>query len=162
MHERNKHQGRYPMSELIATCPDLRPHVRGDTIDFSHPTAVRLLNKALLKQYYQIEGWDLPEGYLCPPIPGRADYVHHLADLIGQRGDASRILDIGVGANVIYPLLGNREYGWSFVGSDIDPRALSHAKKIVAQNHLPIELRLQPARQHILRQILRALRGDHV
>ncbi len=125
----------------------------GETsIDFSDPAAVRALNRALLKTQYGIAHWDLPEGYLCPPIPGRADYLHGLADLLAEsnagsipRGAAIRALDIGTGANLIYPLLGHCEYGWRFVGSDIDATALRAAAAIVDANGFrnAIELRHQ-------------------
>lgn len=158
LHPRNRHRERYDFEALIGACPELNRFViaspRGDrTIDFSDPTAVKLLNRTLLKVVYNVEGWDLPEGYLCPPIPGRADYLHYLADLLAsgrdgklKKGPKVRVLDIGTGANLIYPLLGYREYGWSFVGSDIDARALASAQRILASNaDLPpvIELRRQ-------------------
>lgn len=138
--------------------PDLAKHlvrtVTGEpSVDFTRPDAVRALNAALLRQQYGIRHWELPAGYLCPPVPGRADYVHGLADLLAgdndgiiPRGGQVRGLDIGVGANVIYPLLGHVEYGWHFVGTDIDARALDIARRNVAGNPgfaAAIELRLQ-------------------
>lgn len=145
-HPRNRHQGHYDLPALSRVCPDLAPLVRpnpagGLTVDFADPTAVRLLNQALLQLQYGISGWTLPDGYLCPPVPGRADYLHYLADLLSAdrapsppRGPRTRILDIGVGANCIYPLIGAIEYDWQFVGSDIDPVALASARRIVAAN----------------------------
>jgi 23S rRNA (adenine1618-N6)-methyltransferase len=94
---------------------------------------VKALNQALLKHAYGLE-WDLPAGYLCPPIPGRSDYLHHLADLPGVAGHPVRVLDIGTGANCIYPLIGASEYGWRFVGTEVDPVALRWARKLVAAN----------------------------
>jgi 23S rRNA (adenine1618-N6)-methyltransferase len=167
LHPRNRHQGRYDFAALTAASPALSAFVAitpgGETsIDFSDPMAVRALNRALLKTQYGIAHWDLPEGYLCPPIPGRADYLHGLADLLAAssagdaqagnipRGSSVRVLDVGTGANLIYPLLGHREYGWRFVGSDIDTTALRAAQAIVDANGLrkAIELRHQsdPAR----------------
>jgi 23S rRNA (adenine1618-N6)-methyltransferase len=148
----------------VAACPALAPFVRANplgepTIDFADPVAVLRLNGALLASVYGIKGWDLPQGYLCPPIPGRADHLHHLADLLARdcrgqvpRGPGVRALDLGVGANAIYPLLGNREYGWSFVGTEIDPRALANARTILEANpelQGAIELRLQRDRTRI-------------
>jgi 23S rRNA (adenine1618-N6)-methyltransferase len=37
----------------------------------------------LLISYYDIQKWDIPH-YLCPPIPGRADYIHYIADLLAE------------------------------------------------------------------------------
>lgn len=148
MHPRNPHRERYDFKLLVAGCPDLAPFVQlnlynDESIDFSNPEAVKMLNKALLKQYYGIDPWDIPPGYLCPPIPGRADYIHHLADLLGAsnygklpNGPKVRCLDIGVGANCIYPILGNKAYGWAFVGSDIDPVSIEAANKILDDNPL--------------------------
>jgi 23S rRNA (adenine1618-N6)-methyltransferase len=39
-----------------------------------------------------------------------------------------RVLDIGVGANCVYPLIGHAEYGWRFLGVDIDEAALANAQ----------------------------------
>ena len=112
-----------------------------------------MLNKALLKHFYGIEHWDIPSGYLCPPIPGRADYIHHMADLLCSKnygkvptGHKIRCMDIGVGANCVYPVIGNHEYGWSFTGSEIDSVAIESAKRIIELNpalHEKIEIRFQ-------------------
>ena len=130
LHPRNRHLSRYDFRELVGTFPELTPFVRlneyqDESIDFSNPNAVMMLNKALLKHYYNIDHWDLPPGYLCPPVPGRADYIHHIADLLGSCNSKIipvdvkiKCLDIGVGANCIYPIIGNKEYEWSFVGAD--------------------------------------------
>ncbi len=158
LHPRNRHASGYDFPALSRACPDLakfiRPSPAGtDTIDFADPAAVTTLNRALLSHHYGVSAWSLPSGALCPPIPGRAEYVHHLADLLGQRspgripsGGETAILDIGTGANCVYPILGVSEYGWSFVGSDIVPASIAWARDIVAAN--PgfagrIELRLQ-------------------
>ena len=146
LHARNRHRDRYDFAALTHSSPALAPFVSTNTygdpsIDFADPDAVKALNRALLKHFYDIANWDIPDGYLCPPIPGRADYLHHLADLLASsnggvipRGAGVRVLDIGVGANCIYPIIGQREYGWSFVGSDIDPVALVAARKIIDGN----------------------------
>lgn len=160
-HPRNRHQGRYDFPKLIQHCPELGRFVvqnpYGKTsIDFADPQAVRVLNRALLTLQYGIRQWSIPQGYLCPPIPGRADYLHGLADLVAEdlgqlpRGAAIRVLDIGCGANCIYPLLGQADYGWRFVGCDIDGKALSNAQNIVHSNDLQqaIELRQQNNPQH--------------
>jgi 23S rRNA (adenine1618-N6)-methyltransferase len=99
------------------------------TIDFANNDAVIVLNKALLSSHYQVDSWKIPNNYLCPPIPGRADYIHHLADLLGANADNKSIrgLDIGVGANCIYPILGSRIYNWKMVGADISEDAVRSA-----------------------------------
>jgi 23S rRNA (adenine1618-N6)-methyltransferase len=157
LHPRNKHRERYDFQQLIATCPALKPFVEpnkyGDeSLDFFNPEAVKMLNRALLAHHYGVPNWDIPQGYLCPPIPSRADYIHYLADIL--RGGKAEIpvgkhvkcLDIGVGANCIYPIIGVKEYGWTFIGSDIDPVALAAAQKNIDTDiklKTNIELRLQ-------------------
>jgi len=106
----------------------------------------------------------MPTGYLCPPVPGRADYLHSVADLLSAfnkgiipRGDSIRVLDVGVGASCIYPLIGHYEYGWSFVGSDTDSAALASAKQIINSNGKLsqfVELRQQVG-AHILKGLLK-------
>ena len=157
LHLRNKHRARYDFETLKRANPALVTHVKlnahGDnSIDFSNPQAVKALNQALLKQFYDVSVWDIPTQFLCPPIPGRADYLHYLADLLSEvnagqipHGECIRVLDIGVGANMIYPLIGHREYGWHFVGADIEAKALQNAQQIIDANALSnaIALRLQ-------------------
>ena len=146
LHPRNKNRERYDFKNLTASFPPLAPFVKpnpfGDeSIDFADPEAVKALNTAILKFHYGIGNWDIPEGYLCPPIPGRADYIHHIADFLCRNnygkipiGPQIRCFDIGVGASCIYPIIGNEEYGWSFVASDIDPVAVESANQIIASN----------------------------
>ncbi|MBL8525015.1 MAG: 23S rRNA (adenine(1618)-N(6))-methyltransferase RlmF [Betaproteobacteria bacterium] len=166
LHPRNRHRGRYDFAALSQALPALKDFLipnpfdaSEQTIDFANPAAVMALNAALLKVFYAVKSWSVPPGYLCPPIPGRADYVHHAADLLASdrngtipRGPDIRVLDIGVGANCIYPLIGHHEYGWRFVGSDVDAVALRAAQQIVDNNAslaAAIELRLQASPQKI-------------
>jgi 23S rRNA (adenine1618-N6)-methyltransferase len=146
LHPRNKHRTPYDFKQLISSCRELAQFVYVNehgirSIDFSDPGAVKMLNKALLKHFYDISAWDIPDGYLCPAIPGRADYIHYIADLLSSsndgiipKGNNILVLDIGTGASCVYPLIGHREYGWSFIGSDTDPVAISSAKKILDSN----------------------------
>lgn len=171
LHPRNRHQGHYDFPELIKASPELGQFVISNpygkpSIDFANPQAVKVFNRALLAQYYGIRHWDIPDGYLCPPIPGRADYLHNLADLLatdnaGQipRGAAIQALDVGVGANAIYPLIGHCEYGWHFIGADIAPAALASARAIVQANSAlqgAIELRQQSDAAHVFVGLLQA------
>ncbi|UZD21365.1 23S rRNA (adenine(1618)-N(6))-methyltransferase RlmF [Algoriphagus halophytocola] len=146
LHPRNAHRERYDFPRLIETQPQLQKFVAenkyGDlSIDFANPKAVKELNRALLKHFYQISDWDIPAGYLCPPIPGRADYLHHLADLLAESnagklppGEKINVLDLGTGANCIYPILGSTVYKWNFVGSEIDVKALDAAGQNLTSN----------------------------
>jgi 23S rRNA (adenine1618-N6)-methyltransferase len=146
LHPRNIHGEGYSFELLQKIDPELKLHVftneyGTETIDFAKALAVLALNKALLLQYYNIQHWAIPPGYLCPPIPGRADYVHYVADLLAESNEGSvpkgskiKCLDLGVGANCIYPIIGNHAYGWQFVGADIDPVSVKSAASIAAFN----------------------------
>ncbi|WP_091344717.1 23S rRNA (adenine(1618)-N(6))-methyltransferase RlmF [Alkalimonas amylolytica] len=168
LHPRNPHQGRYDLARLSRDFAPLQQHLQlnptGEhTIDFSKPDAVQALNAALLKHYYQVAYWQLPPGYLCPPIPGRADYIHFVADLLAgpegvPTGKQVRLLDIGCGANLIYPIIANRSYGWRCVGSDIDAVALKAAQLMIDSNATlsgQINLRRQTDSQHILHGVIK-------
>ena len=153
LHPRNLHHEEYDFGVLIQAYPSLAnfvwPNVYGTrSIDFANPQAVKALNQALLKHYYGVAVWDIPKNYLCPPIPGRADYVHYLADLLAENGNTEqvRLLDIGTGANLVYPLIASHAYGWQCVGVDIDAKALRNAQQIIEANGLQqnISLRQQP------------------
>lgn len=170
LHPRNKHRNRYDFPQLIQSEPALKDFVQlnpygAQSIDFSNPAAVKALNKALLKHHYGIAHWDIPANYLCPPIPGRADYIHYLADLLAESnhgiipgGKQVKGLDIGIGANAVYPIIGHQEYGWSFVGSELDSTALKAAKAIVAANpelSSSVSCRHQPHGSQIFKGILK-------
>ncbi len=170
LHPRNRHTGRYDFPALIAGNPELAKFVvvnpyGKESIDFADPDAVRVFNRALLKQFYGIVHWDIPPGYLCPPVPGRADYLHGLADLLADenageipRGTGIHALDVGTGANCIYPLIGLREYGWRFTGSDIDAAALASARTIVTANKLGKSIALRPQQhpRHVFENLVQA------
>ncbi|MCB0482426.1 MAG: 23S rRNA (adenine(1618)-N(6))-methyltransferase RlmF [Flavobacteriales bacterium] len=158
LHPRNQNRERYDLSALITSIPELKKHIIPNkhgqkSVDFANPQAVKLLNKALLHHYYGIEHWDFPDKNLCPPIPGRADYIHHVADLLSENnfgkiptGDAILCLDVGVGASCIYPIIGVVEYGWKFIGSEIDPQSIATAEHIASSNprlDKLVEFRLQ-------------------
>ena len=146
IHSRNKNKERYDLKALIAVNPELKnyikPNIKGeDTVDFSNPIAIKLLNKSLLQYYYGIKNWDFSDDYLCPSIPNKADYIHHMADVLvesnfGQLPSGNKITcyDIGMGATCIYPIIGVTEYNWSFIGSDIDENAIISAQSIVSKN----------------------------
>ncbi|MEQ8624275.1 MAG: 23S rRNA (adenine(1618)-N(6))-methyltransferase RlmF [Vicingaceae bacterium] len=163
-HPRNKHRGQYDFKRLVESFPDLATFViktpYGSTsIDFFNPAAVLVLNKALLKLHYNISFWEIPSNYLCPPIPGRADYIHHVADLLGKdSGEKITCLDLGVGASCVYPIIGVAEYNWSFIGSDIDKIALASSQKIIDNNpslNDKVELRLQANPNQLLKGIIK-------
>jgi 23S rRNA (adenine1618-N6)-methyltransferase len=136
LHSRNLDNSGYHVDHLIQACPGLEAFVftneyQTQTIDFANPEAVKTLNKALLTKHFGITNWDIPKNYLCPPIPGRADYIHYIADLLAlsnngiiPQGETVQGLDVGIGANCIYPIIGNSTYNWSFVGTDIDENAI--------------------------------------
>ena len=169
MHARNKNRERYDLGALMTSNPELvnfvKPNKYGeDSVDFSNPLAVKILNKALLNHYYGIKNWEFPDENLCPPIPGRADYIHHMADLLSENnfdaipiGDQITCFDIGVGANCIYPIIGVIEYDWKFIGSDIDHKSIESAQHIINSNLSlkdKIELRLQTDRKNVFYGII--------
>lgn len=151
MHPRNLHKNGYDLEVLSSTLATLKPFliktpVGNTSIDFSDPLAVKTLNAALLAHFYGIKNWDIPADYLCPPVPGRADYIHHIADLLASdtankttnakipMGHSVVGLDIGVGANLIYPILGCQIYGWRFVGSELSKVSIDSANSIIQLN----------------------------
>lgn len=155
MHPRNRHLNGYNFTLLCKDTPALSQFITqsptgSETLDFSDAMAVKTLNQALLKSHYKIDFWDLPDNYLCPPVPGRVDYIHHLADLLASdnqgripTGKQVKVLDIGTGANLVYPLIGQHEYGWHFTGSDIDTLSVKIAKQIAQFNRLKISVKQQ-------------------
>ncbi|MBW3521057.1 23S rRNA (adenine(1618)-N(6))-methyltransferase RlmF [Chryseobacterium sp. NKUCC03_KSP] len=168
LHPRNLHRNSYDFELLISCVPELKHYVFVNsygtpTINFSIPKAVKLLNKALLQHFYGIKNWDIPEHNLCPPIPGRADYIHYLADLLTEnsketpKGISVKGLDIGTGANLVYPLIAHQSYSWEMLGTDINQKSLENAQKILDDNPdflSHIQLKFQPDSNFIFKNIL--------
>ena len=146
MHPRNPHNLGYDFVALADNYAPLKDHLAPNpfgklTIDFSQPSAVKALNAGLLKHFYQVQHWDIPDGFLCPAVPGRADYIHYIADLLAldnngeiPEGKQIRGLDIGTGANLIYPIVASQSYGWSMLGSEINRASYSSANLITDAN----------------------------
>ncbi|WP_369130573.1 23S rRNA (adenine(1618)-N(6))-methyltransferase RlmF [Desulforhopalus vacuolatus] len=172
LHPGNLHRQGYDFPSLVKSYPPLARYVKTNTygnlsIEFADPLAVKALNTALLKRYYNIIDWDIPEGALCPPIPGRVDYIHYIAELPGLGESTTKqvdtrpktLLDTGTGANGIYPLLACQIYGWHCVGSDINTQSLENAALIIAKNPRLrgcFTLRRQHDKNHIFEGIIQA------
>lgn len=168
LHTRNLHRNPYDFDQLISCVPELKHYVfenayQTRTINFSIPKAVKLLNKALLLHFYNVKDWDIPDTNLCPPIPGRADYVHYIADLLADQqkeiptGASVNGLDVGVGANLVYPLIAHKSYGWKMLGTDINQDSLKNAQHILNQNldlSSVIRLKHQPDSDCIFKNII--------
>lgn len=170
LHSRNKNRERYDLNALENSFPELKKYIAVnkfgvETIEFSNPRAVKLLNQSILNHYYGIQYWEFPDENLCPPVPGRADYLHHMADLLGSKnsftiptGDTITCLDIGTGASCIYPIIGVVDYGWRFIASEINPASLESAQKIAEANASisgKVECRLQQNSNNIFQGIIR-------
>ena len=159
---------------------------------------MKCLNKCLLRWGYGIQYWDFSgeeflfntttsenifgyknecsfpcysDDFLCAPVPGRCDYVHHVADLISRKSNdingsqPVRCFDIGVGANCIYPIIGVGEYKWKFTGSEIDEVALQNAQTIIDRNallHGMVELRLQKDTRKVFHNVIQNNDSFHV
>lgn len=168
LHTRNLHRNSYDFEKLISCVPELKHYVFTNsygnlTINFSIPKAVKLLNKALLLHFYEVKNWDIPDENLCPPIPGRADYIHYIADLLAEtngeipKGISVKCLDIGTGANLVYPLIAHQSYGWEMLGTDINKKSLDNAQSILDANpefSSKIQLKFQPDSNFIFKNIL--------
>ncbi len=159
MHPKNPFNKDYNFEALIAKYPPLQAFVfvnehGNKTVKFGNHEAVKALNTALLKTYYGINYWHIPEDNLCPPIPGRLDYLLHVADL-SPKTDI-QILDIGTGANLIYPILATCHLNWKCTASEVNLDSLSNAQQIIDKNPVlkDIELRPQQFKSHILEHII--------
>ncbi|GAA3912990.1 23S rRNA (adenine(1618)-N(6))-methyltransferase RlmF [Litoribacillus peritrichatus] len=176
LHPRNPHHGRYDLAELCASQPDLKTFItlnpKGEqTIDFANQQAVKALNSALLKHFYHVEHWDLPKDFLCPPIPGRADYIHYLADLLADsnngetpHGKHIKGLDIGTGANLIYPIIATHAYQWKMTGTEVNKIAFNSAKLITEANprlRNSVSIRQQKSEKMILNGVINSTERFH-
>jgi 23S rRNA (adenine1618-N6)-methyltransferase len=171
LHPNNLHRHGYDFEQLVDSFPSLAEYVDRNeygnkSIDFADPLAVKALNAALLSHYYHLNHWDIPQGALCPPIPGRVDYLHYMADLLGLSPANSnstlndstiKMLDVGTGANGIYALLACQHFGWQCVASDINTQSLENVSEILTHNPLlqdRLTLRLQQDKNNIFTGII--------
>lgn len=158
MHKKNPFATDYDFDNLVkhndALAKYVFPNKQGTkTIKFGDQRAVKALNKALLKTQFDVH-WDIPKGFPCPPIPGRLDYLLNIADLLPEK--EIKMLDIGTGANMIYPILGTRHFGWHCTASELNPDSIKHAAQIIANNPSlsSVELRVQSDPKLILENII--------
>lgn len=158
MHKKNPFAAEYDFDTLVkhneALAKYVFPNKQGTkTIKFGDQRAVKALNKALLKTQYDVH-WDIPKGFPCPPIPGRLDYLLNIADLLPEK--EIKMLDIGTGANLIYPILGTRHFGWHCTASELNPESIKHAQQIISNNPSlsTVELRAQTDSKLILENII--------
>lgn len=169
------------MDRLIAAYPSLEPHIirtrLGEpcrpTINYFNPESVRALNTALLVADYNVNpqyNEILPHGALSPPVPGRADYVHYIADVLKQSWPDDVIptgvnvvgMDIGTGASAIYPTIATAVYGWKMIASEINSASIESAKLIAHANDSAdlIDVRHQQSKKSIFYGVLQ--RGEKI
>ncbi len=163
LHPQNKSKVGYDFTKLCEKFPALKEYIfvnkhQTTTIDFANPKAVKALNTALLRTHYSINYWVFSDKNLTPPVPGRADYIHYLNDLLQTSSLTKKvtILDIGTGASCIYPILGNAIYNWKFIATDIEEYSLKSAQNIIDKNKLSkeISLRLQKDKSLIFKGVI--------
>ncbi|MEN8765703.1 MAG: 23S rRNA (adenine(1618)-N(6))-methyltransferase RlmF [Wenyingzhuangia sp.] len=160
MHKKNPFQESYQFDQLSKAYPSLKKHVftnkyGNKTIRFEDKEAVKALNKAILLLHYRLRYWEIPENNLCPPIPGRLDYLLHIDELLANKKNI-HLLDIGTGANLIYPILGRCHFNWNCKASEVNLESLQNAKQIIRKNKClhDIELRPQKFKNNILVNII--------
>lgn len=97
------------------------------------------MTKAILKEEFGIDV-DFRDDRLCPTVPSRVQYLKIIHQVLEECSIDSykeiQGLDIGTGAYAIYPILGNKMYGWKMMGIDIDTESINNAKKVIDDNQL--------------------------
>ena len=134
MHAQNPYGNRYDLKRLTKHYHALEKFIvlnpsGEETIDFSSSEAVFALNKSMLLADFKLGDYELPSGYLIPPVPGRLDYLLHVRDFLTEKFNVSENsqlngLDMGSGANGIYCILGAQHFNWKMVGSETDAKAV--------------------------------------
>ncbi|OON14566.1 hypothetical protein X801_09641, partial [Opisthorchis viverrini] len=144
MHPRNFYRTKKPNFKELAQKYDFFQEVAISdehgrvSLDFKIPAHLSALSKALLLEDFNLNV-EFPLDRLVPTVPLRLNYILWLEDVIKsftKPTDQVVILDIGVGASCIYPLLGAKCNGWRFVGTEIDARNMSVACSNVQRNSL--------------------------
>lgn len=126
-------------------------------VDFTDWTSTKALTGAILRVEHGVAGWDVPRGHLVPTATNRTRYLEWLEKLYrlsspseacgDENAGVARVLDVGTGASVIYPLLGASTFGWRFVGTDVTDEALESARENLRKNpHLEPLIEIRDAR----------------
>ena len=115
-------------------------------IDWKDKDAVKILTKTLLYHDFSVKYWDIPNNFLVPSVTSRLNYLLWIKDLLALFPKVCEReimgIDVGVGANCIYPLIGHKEFGWKFLCSDINKEAIDIADKIIKENFLKTSIKL--------------------
>jgi len=168
MHPQNPYRNRYDLKRLTKHNPLLNNHITvnpsgEETIDFSSSDAVYQLNKAILLADFKLVDYNLPKGYLIPPIPGRLDYLLFVRDFLSEQfnmvADSKlRGLDIGTGANGIYAILGAQHFNWTMVGTECDAKAVNIAtinKQLTKALNDKVEIRHQENKGFLFKNVIK-------
>lgn len=143
MHERSVFRTPPDFTVLAEKYFDFSQHVTYNTLgkaklDFKDADSQRALSKTLLKHFFDLDV-RLPPGRLVPAVPQRLNYLLWVQDLVEKvlnRKDNVVALDVGTGASCVLALLGHRQCGWDFVGTETDPSAAAPATENVSRNNL--------------------------
>ena len=168
MHLENPYSDRYDLKRLAIHHPQLQEYIvlnpsGEETIDFSNSTAVYELNKAMLLADFKVEKFELPMGYLIPPVPGRLEYLLQLREFLSEKFNIDkntklRGLDIGSGANSIYCILGLQHFNWTMVGAECDANSVEIAKANMQHTKSlknKIEIRHQENKSFLFKNIIK-------
>ena len=133
---------------LIQEFPELKKYIIKEgnknkdqfNFDWSNNELSLLMTKSILNYYFNIKYYDIPKGYLIPPVPSRLNYINFINILLNKfnipKNEDILGIDIGTGANIIYPLIGNSLYNWKFICSEINLCAYENADNILSKNNL--------------------------
>ena len=134
---------------LIKEFPELKKYILKQNedneeefqFDWSNNELSLLMDKSILNYYFNIKYYDIPKGFLIPPIPSRINYINLINSIITKLINDIDIkniigIDIGTGANIIYPILGYSIYKWKFICTEINKEAYNNAKLILQKNNL--------------------------
>ncbi|KAK2142055.1 hypothetical protein LSH36_1002g03117 [Paralvinella palmiformis] len=141
MHPRNVYKDRKPnFKKLAEKYEEFHKHVLHDDhgtvqIDFKKPECLRALSWALLKDDFNLDVL-MPLDRLIPTIPLRLNYILWLEDILDRETETICGIDIGTGASCVYPLLGAKKNGWSFIATESDGTNYQYAKKNVENNQM--------------------------
>tara|TARA_B110001469_G_scaffold100341_1_gene97626 strand:+ start:302 stop:1186 length:885 start_codon:yes stop_codon:yes gene_type:complete len=168
MHLENPYSDRYDLKRLAIHHPQLQEHIvlnpsDEETIDFSNSAAVYELNKAMLLADFKVEKYELPMGYLIPPVPGRLEYLLLIREFFSEQFNIDkntklRGLDIGTGANGIYCILGLQHFNWTMVGAECDANSVEIAKANMQHTKSlknKIEIRHQENKSFLFKNIIK-------
>ena len=75
-----------------------------------------------------------------------------IKELYGKK--IKRVLEIGTGASLVFPILGIRLFGWEFLSTELDPESIENSNKLIKENELEGKAKIVKSNGEMLKGLI--------